>query len=54
MKVDVRTKIGGQVIYRVEDILQFENDCLHTSTAEMVHQKATEFRTSALNTRLQI
>ena len=53
MKVDVRIKIGGEIIYRVEDILQFEYDCLHRST-EMVHQKAPEFRTSPLNPRLQI
>jgi hypothetical protein len=31
-----------------------EYDCLHRSTAEMVHKEATEFRTSTLNTRLQI
>ena len=48
----VYLKIGGQVMYRIEDILQFENDCLHMSTAEMAHQKATEFRISPLSTRL--
>ena len=47
-------KIGGQVMYRIEDILQFENDCLHMSTAEMAHQKATEFRTSALNMNMRL
>jgi hypothetical protein len=35
-------------------IFQFEYDRLHRSTAEMVHQKAAEFRTSTLKTRLQI
>ncbi len=54
MKGDVGINIGDQIIYRVDDIFQFEYGCLHRSTAEMVHKEATEFRTSALSTRLQI
>ncbi len=48
MKGDVGINIGDQIIYRVEDVFQFEYDRLHRSTAEMVHKEATEFRTSAL------
>ncbi len=32
-------KIGGKILYRLEDILQFENDCLRLSPYTMPEPK---------------